>query len=256
MKYTQQGIGQYLILVHGALTDGSMWTPHIEFLEPHFNVVSVTLSHFDNTRDCSFGLNSHAQELAKLVEALIINKPVYVVGWSYGADVILNMMAIYQLPVSNVFLYEPGNPGSIQQSEMESWITDAESMFGQVFHHVQQGRLDSAVKALIDGSGNRRGYFNTQPTEIKRLHLEKAYTLPLQLNQEERPLIDTQSISKIETPMVFGYGEQTRDLFRLATLSDARASIHAKLLTFENETHMFPQENPKKFSELLIDLFV
>ncbi|MBE3671448.1 alpha/beta hydrolase, partial [Vibrio navarrensis] len=41
---------------------------------------------------------------------------------------------------------------------------------------------------------------------------------------------------------------------KLATQSDARASRHSKLVVIENESHMLPQENPEKFSSLLIDL--
>ena len=164
-------------------------------------------------------------------------------------------MAKYEFSASKVFLYEPGYPGCIQGNDMEAWVADAESMFGQVFEHVKLGRLDLAVESLIDGSGNSQGYFNAQRNEVKSLQLAKAYTLPLQLNQQEHPLIDTQNISKIKAPLVFGYGEQTRDLFRLATVNDARSSKHSTLITVENETHMFPQENPEKFAELLIDLF-
>ncbi|MBF4281125.1 alpha/beta hydrolase, partial [Vibrio anguillarum] len=93
MKYFQKGSGEYLVLVHGALTDGSMWLPHTDFLAQYFDVVSVTLSHFDNDHSLSFGLNSHAQELYDLVKKLVSDKPVNVVGWSYGADVVLNMIA-------------------------------------------------------------------------------------------------------------------------------------------------------------------
>ncbi|WP_249255380.1 hypothetical protein [Vibrio cidicii] len=112
----------------------------------YFDVVSVTLSHFDNDESLSFGLNSHAQELCERVKKLVSDKPVNVVGWSYGADVVLNMIATSQLPLSKVFLYEPGYPGCVQEDEMKTWVADAESMFEPVFNHVNQGNLSSAVR--------------------------------------------------------------------------------------------------------------
>ncbi|MBY7669024.1 MULTISPECIES: alpha/beta fold hydrolase [Vibrio] len=254
MKYFQKGSGEYLVLVHGALTDGSMWLPHTDFLAQYFDVVSVTLSHFDNDESLSFGLNSHAQELCELVKKLVSDKPVNVAGWSYGADVVLNMIATSQLPLSKVFLYELGYPGCVQEDEMKTWVADAESMFEPVFNHVNQGNLSLAVESLIDGSGNCHGYFDKQPTEVKSLQLKQAYTLPLQLNQQEHPSIDAQSLSNIDLSLIFGHGDKTRDLFKLATQSDARASRHSKLVVIENESHMLPQENPEKFSSLLIDL--
>ncbi|NRD73699.1 alpha/beta hydrolase [Shewanella sp. VB17] len=254
MKYFQKGSGEYLVLVHGALTDGSMWLPHTDSLSQYFDVVSVTLSHFDNDDNLIFGLNSHAQELCELVKKLVSDKPVNIVGWSYGADVVLNMIATSQLPLSKVFLYELGYPGCVQEDEMKTWAADAESMFEPVFNDVHQGNLSLAVESLIDGSGNCNGYFDKQPTEVKSLQLKQAYTLPLQLNQQEHPSIDAQSLSNIDLSLIFGHGDKTRDLFKLATQSDARASRHSKLVVIENESHMLPQENPEKFSSLLIDL--
>lgn len=90
---------------------------------------------------------------------------------------------------------------------------------------------------------------------MKNVKLAKAYTLPLQLQQQEQPLIDVQSLSKIAIPLIFGYGEKTRDLFKLATLSDARAVKQAELLPVAQASHMLPQEDPERFSSLIIDLF-
>lgn len=255
MQYFQKGHGEYLVLVHGGLTDGAMWLPHIDILAEHFHVIAVTLSHFDNAENRGFGLNSHAEELRELVAKLALEKAVNIVAWSYGADVVLNMMTSFPLSLSRVFLYEPGYPGCVQEHDMKTWAADAETMFGPVFHYVQQGELNLATAALIDGSGNCQGYFNSQATEVKNLQLAKAYTLPLQLQQQEQPLIDVQSLSKLATPLIFCYGEQTRALFRLATVSNARATKQAELLAIEQASHMLPQENPEKFSNLIIDLF-
>lgn len=254
MQYFQKGQGEYLVLVHGGLTDGAMWLPHIDVLAEHFHVIAVTLSHFDNAENRCFGLNSHAQELNELLTKLVLDKAVNIAAWSYGADVVLNMMTRFPVALSSVFLYEPGHPGCVQEHDMKTWAADATAMFGPVFHYVQQGELNLAAAALIDGSGHCQGYFNSQATAVKNLQLAKAYTLPLQLHQQEQPLIDVQSLSKIEIPLVFGYGEKTRDLFKLATLSDARAAKQAELLTVAKASHMLPQEDPERFSGLLIDL--
>lgn len=86
---------------------------------------------------------------------------------------------------------------------MKTWSADATAMFGPVFHYVQQGELSLAAAALIDGSGHCQGCFKSQATEVKNLQLAKAYTLPLQLQQQEQPLIDVQSLSKLATPLIF-----------------------------------------------------
>ncbi|WP_375058258.1 alpha/beta fold hydrolase [Zobellella sp. DQSA1] len=254
MEYIKKGNGDYLVLVHGALTDGSMWIPHIEYLESHFEVISVTLSHFEKPEECGFGLNTHADELAELVRKLLASKSVYIVGWSYGADVVLNMLAKEDVAVSKVFLYEPGYPGCVKENDMGVWAADASAMFGKVFEHFSNDNLELVVELLIDGSGNRLGYFQSQNKDVKNLQLSKAYTLASQLNQQEQPVINAQNISNIKVPISFGYGLESRAIFRLATVSSAESSEISTLVGIEGEAHMFPQESPKKFSNYIKEI--
>lgn len=256
MKYIQKGNGDYLVLVHGALTDGSMWLPHVEYLKSDFEVVSVSLRHFEGPETGGFGLNSHADELAELLHKLLKYKPVNIVGWSYGADVVLNVLAKNDLSIPKVFLYEPGYPGCLQGEPLEDWQADANAMFGKVFEHFSSGNPELAVESLIDGSGNKQGYFKSQSKSVKELQLSKAYTLAYQLNQQEQPAIDPLSISKITVPIVFGYGQETRYIFKLVTRSAAQLSDKAELHELSGESHMLPQENPEEFSRLIKSIFL
>ncbi len=81
-----------------------------------------------------------------------------------------------------------------------------------VFAEFHRGDLPSAVVSLIDGSGNRKGYFQSQSEVVRELQLAKSYTLAYQLNRKEQPLIDINGLSSSKVPVVFGYGENTRDL--------------------------------------------
>ena len=248
MKYIRKGNGDYLVLVHGALTDRSMWLPHIKYLETDFDVISVSLRHFEQPEDGGFGLNTHADDLAKLLSSLPMNKPASIVGWSYGADVVLNMLIKHDLPVSKAFLYEPGFPGCLKDHELEAWQLDANAMFGKVFEHYSAGQLDLAIESLINGSGNKPGYFASQEAAVRELQLSKAHTLAHQLNQQEQPAIEPSGISKISTPMVIGYGSETRNIFRLVAKSTAQSSDIAEIEEIPGESHMLPQENPRMFS--------
>ncbi|MCC4262856.1 alpha/beta hydrolase [Oceanimonas baumannii] len=256
MKYTQQGNGDYLVLVHGALADGAMWHKHMALLAPYFELVSVTLRHFDEGDTGGFGLNTHADELAALVNELARHKPVKIVGWSYGADVVLNALAKQDFPVSGVFLYEPGYPGCLQESELNTWQQDANAMFGQVFEEFSHGNLEQAVASLIDGSGNKQGYFQSQPCSVQEAQLAKRHTLAHQLHQQEHPLINPDTVANISVPVVLGYGEHTRPLFRLVTARTSALINQAELQEMSGESHMLPQENPEKFSDHIKSIFL
>ncbi|NVK74878.1 MAG: alpha/beta hydrolase [Oceanospirillaceae bacterium] len=255
MKYKREGNGDYLVLVHGALTDSSMWNDHLAYLVADFEVVSITLRCFDESDVEGFGLNTHADDLAELVNQLSKDKAVNIVGWSYGADVVLNALVKHDLSVAKVFLYELGYPGCLQEPELGTWQRDANKMFGPVFEHFSQGNLVQAVESLIDGSGNEQGYFHSQSEAVKALQLAKKYTLSYQLNQKEQPLINAETVSKINVPVVFGYGENTRDLFKLVTVRTSELLGNSQLKELLGESHMMPQEKPKEFSQYIKNLF-
>lgn len=251
MKYTKAGSGEYLILVHGALTDETMWVPHIEYLKSDYEVIAITLRHFGDKEEGGFGLNTHADDLASFLEDLGKEKPINIVGWSYGADVILNMLTRHTVDLKGIFLYEPGFPGCLSEQDMNAWLSDANAIFGKVYEYFSQGQARLAVEALVDGSGNRQGYFMNQPDMVRELQLAKADTLAFQLNQQEQPDISSDSISRIRVPFAVGYGSETRDMFRLVSIKTAESSETAVLVRVDGEGHMLPQEKPEKFSSLI-----
>lgn len=254
MRYMRTGKGDFLVLVHGALADEQMWYPHIEILKNNYEVVAVSQRHFSGPDNGSFGLNTHAYDLAEFIIPLSDEKPVYIAGWSYGADVVLNMLIRHKVDLSGVFLYEPGFPGCLSGNKMEQWASDANNMFAPVFGFLSEGNPEKAVEAMIDGSGRRKGYFMNQPGELKAQQIEKSGTLPLQLNQHEKPDISKESLSDLTVPFTAAYGSETRDIFRLVTMKTAKAVKASRLLVVEGAGHMLPLENPEKFSSIIKEI--
>ena len=251
MKHTKIGTGDYLVLVHGALTDETMWLPHREHLQSDYEVVAITQRHFADAAEGGFGLNTHADDLASFLCDLAGEKPVFVVGWSYGADVVLNMLVRHSIDLAGALLYEPGFPGCLTEEEMDAWLADANAMFGKVFEHFSQGRLGLAVETMIDGSGNKPGYFLNQDPGVRDQQLAKANTLALQLNQQEQPEINRSTVADIRVPLTVGFGAETRAMFRLVSLKTAECAEAAVLVEVVGEGHMLPQENPAKFAEII-----
>ena len=117
-------------MVHSALTDNSMWKDHLAYLTADFEGVSIALCCFDEGDVEGFGLNTHADDWAELVNQLSKDKAVNIVDCSYGADVVLNALVKHDLSVAKVFLYELGYPGCSQEPEFGAWQPDANKMFG------------------------------------------------------------------------------------------------------------------------------
>ncbi|WP_444912744.1 alpha/beta fold hydrolase [Microbulbifer sp. PAAF003] len=253
ISYFQEGQGEPIVFVHGALADARMWQEHCKILSSEFRAISFTQRHFSNPGNPSegpFGIDTHAADLVGLIEALDIG-PVHLVGWSYGADVSLNAAIKAPKLIKSLYLYEPGYPGYIENNDMEEYRQDAESMFAEIFKTTAEGELDTAVKLLIDGSGNQAGYFSQQPLKYRVQQLDNAYTLPLQLNQTEQPALNPTSLSGISIPVSVAYGSNTHQLFRTVSLAAGTLIPDTHPQEVSSANHMLPLEDPAHFCQLV-----
>ncbi len=245
----------YLILVHGALANAEMWQPHLPLLENEFEIIPVNLRHFTGQTDGGFGLNTHADDLYTQISELPQKKALYLAGWSYGSDVILNLLLKHSVMPTGIFLYEPGYPGALEGQVMQSWGEDANNMFAPIFERVAKGELAAAVEALIDGSGGKPGYFSRQAEDIRKPQLALAYTLPMQLNQTESPAITKDTLKAFRLPqtctLIIAHGSDTRALFRLVSEQTSNLVESAQLRVVKDATHMLPLEAPERLAELI-----
>lgn len=242
-----------LVLVHGALADGRMWEPHAEHLAPHFELFAPTLSRFgiEGAADSGgFGIRSHARDLLRAIDERGLEFP-HVAAWSYGADVALEAALLEPGRIASLFLYEPGYPGALSETDATTFGADAQEMFAPLFALVAEGKLDEAAAKLVDASARSPGYFHRQPDAVRAQQLENAHSLVGQLSQSEPSRISADALSKLELPVAVAYGEQTRPLFRLVSANTARLVTGAESYVRVGGGHMLPLEFPREFSSLL-----
>lgn len=247
----QSGKDHIVILIHGALADERMWDDHKKLLSKDYEAISRTQRHFGRngySDKGSFGIVTHSEDLANFIDSLNTTKPTHLIAWSYGADVALNMLVNHPNLASSLFIYEPGFPGYLNDDEINIFKEDASAMFGPVFQLVNEGKLEIGVQKLIDGSGNKEGYFESQAEDIKLQQLENAHTLPKQLNQNEMPNLTTETLSKITIPVTVAWGSNTRNLFEVVANAASALIPNVRKLRVNDATHMLPIEQPDLFS--------
>ncbi|AOM42768.1 hypothetical protein A9255_01860 [Xenorhabdus hominickii] len=238
-----------LLFLHGALADSYMWNKHMFELEDTVSPMSLSLRHFgDSDKVGAFGIETHANDVVEMICKLGC-EPLHLAAWSYGADVTL--LSVLKAPelFRSLFLYEPGYPVHLTEDESALFMVDAQVMFGPLFE--QSGKLTppEMVEILIDGSGNQKGYFASQPEVVRMAQLAQADTVIKQLGQVEKPDINANSLVTITLPAYVSYGEHSRSLFRLVSASVARKIPNCQLEIVSEATHMFPMEQPTAFSE-------
>lgn len=243
-----------ILFVHGALADKQMWLLHQHLLSHRYETIAITQRHFDNQVDSKypFGLDTHAKDLNIFISELNQSKLLHIVAWSYGADVVLNLLANYEnVPIKSIFLYEPGYPAYLTSDDMQLFIADAEETYSSVFELVASKNMDGAVIALINATSNQRNYFHNQHDETKAKQLAKAYTLEMQLEQSERPEITPERLSQIKCLTTVAYGQNTRPLFQLVSKAAAEHIPGAKDIMVESSGHMLPIDDPEKFVKII-----
>jgi pimeloyl-ACP methyl ester carboxylesterase len=250
--YVEQGRGAPVVFVHGAPSDYRVWLPHCAALAPRYRAIAYTLRYFglrewqpDWPQLC---IRTHADDLKALLRD-VVAEPAHVVGWSYGAHVALT--AAHEAPelVSSLLVYEPGVPTYVtDEGELEEFAADAERMFGPVFAAVERGDNEAAVQALLDGSGQREGYFEAQSGEWRRVQLESARVLPLLLKAPPPPALSCADLARLPMPVAVAWGERTRPFFGVVSRAAARCVPGRRHAAVPGAAHMWPEERPEEFA--------
>ena len=249
--YVTVGNGDPVVLVHGALADHRMWIPHCEYLSANYQTIALTQRYFGQPpltdESHQFGISVHYQDIVTFIEQLEV-APVHLVGWSYGADIVLNVAVNRPDLLKSVFLYELGFPSYVEDEQaLKRFGQDAEAMFSPVFAAVAEGDLRAGVERLLDGSSQKQGYFNAQPEVFKQQQLENAHTLPLQLSQLAPPILSPADLRGVMLPVCVAVGERTRLLFKIVAEAAAQSLANCEYLIVADVGHLFPIEEPREF---------
>jgi non-heme chloroperoxidase len=108
--YTDQGIGDPVIFIHGGLEDYRVWEPVVERFAKNFRMITYSRRfNYPNTNTADvtdFSQESEADDLAGIMKALDL-APAHIVGHSVGGLVAIAFAKKYPHLVKSVVLSEP-----------------------------------------------------------------------------------------------------------------------------------------------------
>lgn len=88
LQYVEDGIGEPVVFVHGAVSDSRAWEPVRDQIAKKYHFIAYTQRYFGTAEwkddGKEFGVATHADDLAKFISSLNVG-PVHLVGWSYGS---------------------------------------------------------------------------------------------------------------------------------------------------------------------------
>ena len=192
LQYADEGRGAPVVFVHGAVSDYRTWDRHRTALaKDNYRAISYTQRYFGTevwgTDWPPLGVPVHSDDLAAFIRGLNAG-PVHLVAWSYGGHTVLNVALKYPELVKSAFVFEPSVSSYVTDPAQRKAIgDDAGATFGAAVQAARAGDDAAAVRHLIDGVGERAGYFESQPLATRNIQLDSARTMPLLLTKQAPP---------------------------------------------------------------------
>ena len=204
LRYLEQGTGATVVFVHGSIADHRTWEAQRRPTASKYRHIALDQRYFgpapwvDDGKQ--YSIATHANDLAAFLHQLEAG-PVHLVGWSYGAAVVLVLAVQHPDLVRSLFLYEPAMATFISDpTDLKAVTEDGNKMFAGGIAALQANDEAGAVRAFVDGVNALPGTFDALPPGPKGVALENARTLPLDLAAPPPPSITCAQLGAIKAP--------------------------------------------------------
>lgn len=251
------GEGAPILFVHGAACDHRIWTPHVKHLAQQYRCIAPTLRWFGSTdwpaSSAEFGETTHAEDLAAIIESLKCG-PVFIIGWSYGANVALRLTVDRPDLVSRVVAYEPSATSLVSDSSsVEAHQTSMRETFLPVTTAASSGDGFGVLSAFIDAVGGP-GTFRKLPPELRRICVENAHTLIPLLNSKHRfASVTVEDLANLSVPVHVAWGGRSGKVWTIPSESAARVT-NISGHRIPDADHIWPASEPGEFLSWLKSL--
>lgn len=251
MAYLERGSGPTVVLVHGSLNDYRYWTPQIESLSSRFRIISISLRHHYPEPwkgEGEFSIKLHAEDLAAFIERLAVG-PVFVVGWSRGGTVAVEMARARPDLIRKLVLMDPALdallsvPGAAPTEDARVKRAKATEVY------LRKGEIEAGIQYFFD-SNNGTGAWNRLPEEQRRVRRDNAWTIVGQLSDVET--VTCADVARFNMPVLLMGGEQSPARYKRIRAVAQKCLPSVSSATIPNAAHQMNQMNPPAFDAALI----
>ena len=242
IRLMESGEGEPLLFLHGwGLTPRTYEAGVTKLTAGGVRVIAPTLPGFggsDGPPLRGIDLPAYSRRIAGLVDALALEKPVFVVGHSFGGGVALQLATdrpdlVRSLTLVNTVGGAPGRRTGMADSSWLRWMAGALS---ELHPRAVAGSLPSLTRSLV-------------PNLLRRpltLALTARLALTVDLVEQARALVST------GMPVLFVWGDQDR-LILPGALASIEGALPAEIV---HGRHGWLLTEPEEFATILRDALV
>lgn len=259
LQYLDQGSGESVIFVHGAISDHRAWEPIRDEIARKYRFIALTQRYFgtgpwkDDGKE--FSVATFADDLAKFITSLDAG-PVHLVGWSFGGQVAATAAVNNPSLIRSLILYEASVISVLPAGSAEGKAVREDR--GRIFAPaVAASKADEPVKAtrllleavfqLPPGGSDR------EPQAFRTMWDDNARTTPLGFAAPPPPDLTCDVLKNFTQPTLVMRGEKTQPSFVMINEAISKCVPGAVQVVLPNVNHDGPVRDPAAFSAAVIE---
>lgn len=255
LTYEEQGTGMPVVFIHGGFADHRIWGTQRAAVAARHHFVALTMRYFGTApwpdQGESFSQETHVADIAAFLKSLQVG-PVVLVGRSYGAYCATLVAIRHPELVRGLVVNEPPISSLLVSAEDKAVLAADFEQMAPVQAAVKAGKNDDATRLFADWTNADPGGFDALPAATRRMHLDSARTVPLQLTAARNVPISCAQLSQLKMPVSIVKGELGRPYFKLIAGVMNSCVSGSQLTTIAGARHGAPSEQPAAFNRLLL----
>jgi pimeloyl-ACP methyl ester carboxylesterase len=259
LNYVEQGTGEPVVFVHGAVSDMRVWEPLRDEIAKKHRFIAYTQRYFgagswpDDGK--KFSVATHADDLAGFIRSLNAGS-VHLVGWSYGGTVALVVATKDPSLVRSLVLYEAAAASVLppDSAEARQAAADRARTTGPAVNATKAGDPQKGVQLLIEGVFQLPPGGASQAADTwQTIWRDNARTLPVMFAAPPPPPTPCDTLKLLSKPTLVVSGEKTAGFFPIIDASLVKCIPGAQRAVLPHVNHDAPARDPAAFSRVILD---
>jgi pimeloyl-ACP methyl ester carboxylesterase len=259
LQYLDQGSGESVIFVHGAISDHRAWEPIRDEIARKYRFIALTQRYFgtgpwkDDGKE--FSVATFADDLAKFITSLDAG-PVHLVGWSFGGQVAATAAVNNPSLIRSLILYEASVISVLPAGSAEGKAAreDRGRIFAPAVAASKAGEPVKATRLLLEAVFQLPpGGSDREPQAFRTMWDDNARTTPLGFAAPPPPDLTCDVLKNFTQPTLVMRGEKTQPSFVMINEAISKCVPGAVQVVLPNVNHDGPVRDPAAFSAAVIE---
>jgi len=272
LAYVERGRGEPVVLVHGGITDLTIWTPILESVASQYRAIAYSRRYAWPNEPIAAGvvdtIAQHAADLAQLIEKLELG-PTHLVGNSFGAFTsllvardrpqLVRSLVVQEPPVVPLFVGAPPNPMAMARllvTRPQLGRALATMLFKGMLPTqaaVNRGAVEESIEIFVRRVALGDSGYEELPEWVKQhMRLNVGTHVSQFRNNGGFVPFSARDARSIRVPTLVMTGEHSPAALKLMAKELARLLPRSEQIDIPNASHVMHVANPTATSEAIL----